>query len=1196
MYLKRLEIYGFKTFAQRTTFEFPPGVTAVVGPNGSGKSNVADAVRWVLGEQSFANLRSKRTEDLVFGGGKGRAPMGFAEVFLTIDNSDRLLPLPYDEVTIGRRAYRSGDNEYSINRARVRLRDVLDVVAPLGSSYTLINQGLVDAALALQPEERRRLFEDAAEIGPYQAKKHEAERRLRETETNLVRLSDLVSELEPQLRTLKRQARDAEAVGAVEAELHGLLRQHYVLHWLQTTAQLAAAEATEARLAADLAEKRAAREQAAQALHADREQLRQYRAEVEQQRSTLTQATREAETAARELAVAEERSIGLGQRQRELAQRRMQLESAALAAREQVQQLTTHAAALEARLGAGRVQLNAAEAALQRELNIRRAAEAELSAQREALVKVTTALETERVRQQSLARHLVTLAAEHAELAPSLTQSAALCEQRGAEVAAAQQTVDEAEQRITAMTHQLETLRGDHETLRRERDQVDERITAAKRAHGELQARYDALNRLARSYEGTFAGVRAAMQWAEREGRSSFALVSSLLRVPADLETAIEVALGARLQNIVVGRWADAEAAIAQLKRSNAGRATFLPLDTLKPARRATAPHLPGILGIAADLVAADPAYGSIAAYLLGRTLIAEDLAAARHALPELEGGWTIVTLSGEQVATGGAVTGGAATRESGTLRRERELRELPARLSEAQTTVERLQAERADVMQRIDGVQHGLRQAEAALREARSIRDQAQRAVEDRRRVLHRAEAEVAGLQRRRDDLQREQRTLEQQAQAALAAVATAEDVHSRVQAKTSAAEAVLTKQLSAMGNDEAALRELRAQVALLEAEQRSQLAAVRAQEQTAQRAANEQASVEQQAQQLGHDRAGLFETIGVLRERQTMTQTAAQTSGEQVAAAQAMQRDAEQRLEALEAHERDLTGATLALESAHGTAAVELQRRRSERDALWERAAEDSIDVEQLVVEQSAADLAASDHLASDPAALAQRIEQLRARLRRMGPVNALAPEEYQATQERYAFMNEQLADVRAATVSLREAIGQLDQVMQAHFETTFEAVGREFSRTFTQLFGGGSARLVLLRDEQSPDGVHGIEILAQPPGKRQLNLQLLSGGERALTAAALLFAILTVNPSPFCILDEVDAALDEANVVRFREALLQLAQQTQFILVTHNRGTVEAADTLYGITMGDDSSSRVLSLRLEEVADDGSLALVG
>lgn len=1190
MYLKRLEIYGFKTFAQRTTFEFPPGVTAVVGPNGSGKSNVADAVRWVLGEQSFANLRSKRTDDLVFGGGKGRAPMGFAEVFLTIDNSDRLLPLPYDEVTIGRRAYRSGENEYSINRARVRLRDVMDAVAPLGSSYTLINQGLVDAALALQPEERRRLFEDAAEIGPYQAKKHEAERRLRETETNLVRLSDLVSELEPQLRTLKRQARDAEAVGAVEAELHTLLRQHYAIQWTQTISQLHTAEESESRLAAELAEKRAAREAAAATLQVDREQMRDRRAALEQIRATQSQTTRQVDSVSRELAVAEERSAGLHQRQSEVAARRTQLEAAATAAREQVGQLAAQAAELETTLAEERSRLQESEAALKRELDVRRAAEAELSARREALVKATTALETERVRQQSLARRLATIAAESADLDTAIGQGAALVEQHGAAVTSAQQALESAEARIMAATQHLESLRAEGETRRREREQLDERITAARRSHGELSARYDALNRLARSYEGTFAGVKTAMQWAEREGRAGFALVSSLLRVPAELETAIEVALGARLQNVVVERWADAEAAIAQLKRSNSGRATFLPLDTLKPGRRPAVPRLSGIRGIAADLIDVDARYTPIAAYLLGRTLIADDLAAARRALPELEGGWTIVTLSGEQVATGGAVTGGAATRESGTLRRERELRELPAQLKAAQAAVDQVQAERAEIARRIEQVQQELRQAEMTLREARTARDQAQRSVEERRRVLHRAEADVAALQRRRTDVQREHATLEQQIQSAQSSVRSAEEAFTRVQAETNTAEAELTQRLAAMGNDEALLREQRGRFARLEADQRGQQAALRTQEQAATRADHERSMLEQQARQLTQELETLIATIEALRARQADLQAQAQTVAEQVAAAQSVVREAEQRLETLEAAERDLTGATLALESAHGAAAVELQRRRSDRDSVWERAAEDNIDVEQLVREQPSV-------VSGEPeTTLTQRIEQLRGRLRRMGPVNALAPEEYRATQERYSFLTEQLADVRAATVSLREAISQLDQVMQRHFEATFEAVGREFSQKFTQLFGGGTARLSLLRSENGSDGVQGIEILAQPPGKRQLNLQLLSGGERALTAAALLFAILTVNPSPFCILDEVDAALDEANVVRFREALLELAQQTQFILVTHNRGTVEAADTLYGITMAEDGGSRVLSLRLEEVDEDGSLALTG
>lgn len=1187
MYLKRLEIHGFKTFAQRTTFEFPPGVTAVVGPNGSGKSNVADAVRWVLGEQSFANLRSKRTDDLVFGGGKGRAPMGFAEVFLTIDNNDRLLPLPYDEVTIGRRAYRSGENEYTINRARVRLRDVLDAVAPLGSSYTIINQGLVDTALALQPEDRRRLFEDAAEIGPYQAKKHEAERRLRETETNLVRLSDLVSELEPQLRTLKRQARDAEAVGAVEAELRELLLLFYAAHWHEAIARLEQATAEAQRLHVALEQARAVREQAAQALIADREQVRQQRADLERQRSAVADVERQQQRVGRELAVARERMTGLQQRQRERTERRAQLETQAGAAQKLAEHVETQFRESQQALHVAQQQHAEAEAALARELGERRAAEAALATHREALIRAAAARDTEQTRLHDSLRRTEAVTRELAEAAASIEQQQTLCDQREAQLTAAQRAIEDAEQRVGAANSALDGLRAALEQARRERERIDERITAVKRQQGELQARFDALNRLARSFEGAFAGVRAAMQWAERAGRN-FALVSSLLRVPAELETAIEVALGARLQNIVVDRWADAEAAIEQLKRSGAGRATFLPLDTLKPARQRSVPDLSGVRGVAADLIEVEAHAHDIAAYLLGRILIADDLAAARRALPELEGGWTIVTLSGEQIATGGAVTGGAATRESGTLRRERELRELPQQLETARISVEQAQTARASVMDRISALETQMRQAEAAIRAARSARDEAQRAGEARRRELHRAEDELSALQRRRSALEQEQAHLVQQAERTQAALTAAEQAHAAAEATATAAQAVLAEQLSAVGEDEAALREIRAAVAQVEAEVRRLEAEARTHRQTITRIGDELRSIEAEMQALAQELAVLDHSVTEQQAQQDVfQQKLAALQSALLAATQAVQAHDEQ-LEAREALERERTAAASALEGAYAEAAIELERRRSERDALWERAAEDDIDVEQLNSDHESVGSSLHDQ------ELPQRIEQLRNRLRRMGPVNALAPEEFRAAQERHAFLTTQLADVRAAAAAMRDAISQLDHVMEEHFSSTFEAVAREFSRKFTQLFGGGSARLVLLRGENGDGAYHGIDIIAQPPGKRQLNLQLLSGGERALTAAALLFAILTVNPSPFCILDEVDAALDEANVVRFREALLELAQQTQFILITHNRGTVEAADTMYGITMADDGGSRVLSLRLEEISDDGSLAL--
>ncbi len=447
-----------------------------------------------------------------------------------------------------------------------------------------------------------------------------------------------------------------------------------------------------------------------------------------------------------------------------------------------------------------------------------------------------------------------------------------------------------------------------------------------------------------------------------------------------------------------------------------------------------------------------------------------------------------------------------------------------------------------------------------------------------------------MATLLRRQQDLQREQTLLSQQLTQIQDSLISVRANYVAAQQAAAAAESVLNEQQAAATSEITALGELRAQVARLEADLRSRQAELRTQQQSSTLANQERAELEQQARQIQSDQQVLSRQVADWQAGIAVLQTELDHVMEQLTRSQDALRHQEQALESLEVRERELTTQTLALEAAHSEAAVELQRRRSERDALWERAAEDNVDVEALL----SAPVDNASTVFDDEAALAQRIEQLRTRLRRMGPVNALAPQEYDAAQTRYTFLNEQLTDVRTAVATLRDAISQLDDVMQANFETTFEAVAREFSRAFTQLFGGGSARLVLLDAAENGGSTKGIDIFAQPPGKRQLNLQLLSGGERALTAAALLFAILTVNPSPFCILDEVDAALDEANVVRFREALLQLAEQTQFILITHNRGTVEAADTLYGITMASDGASRMLSLRLEQVADDGSLAL--
>jgi chromosome segregation protein len=1189
-------------------------------------SNVVDAVRWVLGEQSFTALRSKRTEDLIFGGGAKRAPAGFAEVSLTIDNSDRLLPLPYGEVTISRRATRAGENEYAINRSKVRLRDVQEAIGPLGGSYTVINQGLVDQALNLNPSDRRRLFEDAAEISVYEGRRADAERRLRETNANVERVADLLAELEPRMRSLKRQASLARTYREYSTELRELLRRHYTVLWAEARAALHAAELAEQRQQAELHTRRAELATLAEELRAGRDELRARRAALAALHNQSSELHTRAEGVQRDLAVGNERRAALGRQAEEQQRARRELELRA-------EELTLEHTAATARLHDAEARLHeqrAAVSVLERELaereTERRAARAALDEAQRAELELAAALaERQRRAEQIAARHARTLH-ERAEHEQTLAAAEATVRARHTALAEAQSRAEAAQEAATAAAQRLEQARHALDELRGRRALLDEATAQARRALADAEARLDSLARLQRSYAGTFAGVKAAMQWAESECRAGFVLVSAVLRVPARIETAVEVALGSRLQHVVVERWEDAEAAIAALKRSGAGRATFLPLDTIRapapdqrprtndPDAEATLTSADGVLGVAADLVASDERYRIVVDYLLARTLIVEDLAVARRELRRMTGGWTIVTLPGEQVNTGGAVTGGAQTKESGTLRRERELRELPVQIATRRAAVEQAVQERA-------ALDAELSQAERALHEAEPVRRRAAQEAEARRaeldgaaRALDRAEAEFALQQSRAERNAADLADIEAQ-QRALA------DEHALLEQRRVEAQ----RRLDALRADEGAraeeereervrLADLRATAAAIEGETRAERTLQHSIAQNHARLAEQRNAAEQRAAQLAHEAATL-ET----RNRELENAHAALLAEIDLLRARIDPAEAE-----LVAHESDLAGAEeregsasaalLEAESAHGRATLELQRSRDRIDTLWERAASDDIDIEALAHEahqrrpladhasqtvdgeREGLPLAGNSPLPVVGEDLQSQIQTLKSKIHRLGAVNPLALEEYEEAATRHEFLSTQTDDLRRASAALTELIGELDDAMRLRFESTFNAVAAEFERSFTKLFGGGQAQLVLLGGGESRNGngvAHdglgslGVEIIARPPGKRQQTLALLSGGERSLTAAALLFAILKVNPSPFCVLDEVDAALDESNVGRFREALAELTEQTQFLVVTHNRGTIEVADMIYGVSMGEDGGSKVLSLRLDQVA---------
>jgi len=1222
MRLKHLELQGYKTFAAKTEFVFDSGITAIVGPNGSGKSNIADAVRWVLGEQSYKLLRAKRTEDMIFSGSAQRPRLGMAQVTITLDNSDGQLPVDFTEVSIGRRAYRSGENEYLLNGQRVRLQDINELLSTCGLSrrtYTVIGQGLVDAVLSLRPEERRTLFEEAAGITGYQSKRKDALNKLEQTRQNLLRVQDIINEITPRLKRLQTQATRAEEHRRLSQELQEIQRVWYGYQWHQARQALRQAQETARQRRALLRERREALESILQEIAELRTHQAQRRQELSQWHRQSSALHAQAEARQRELAVADERRRLLLQQREELQRellpliaRRDHLATRIAAAQEKLQQLRQQH---EQQLAA----LREAEARLEAHLAARRALEEELQDVEARLLRCNTDLTDRHTRLEHIGerrREIEQAREEHRQAMQTLRgQLAALAQEQ----ARGQQAIAALEEQIQALKEARARTAQEIAACQETQTRLREEMSRARREEDRRQARYDLLTRLRSEGEGLYAGVQAVLQ-ARQKGKLSgiVGVVAELIQVAPELETAFEVALGSHLQDVVVEKWSHAQAAIAYLKDTRAGRATFLPLDTVRPPRRLTPPATPGVLGVGSDLVqcsmgarhsigttpsttvplsgratqsAKHPAGNAsplrpIAELLLNRTLVVQDLPAARRAFQQLSGGFQIVTLGGEVVRSGGAVTGGTQRQKrAGLLAREREWRELPAQLQELARRREalgkklraeeererqlRLEAEKQEAQWQ--ELEEARREQQGKLRDLEGQVARLEQEITWREELIAQGEAELQELQEREVTLRQEIAKLDDEAAQARQRIAA------------------LREQLAAYPDDlRAEVSRRRTEAAVSEEQWQGQQALLDRLQGEATALTEQIAAKEQRAAELAAEAESLTERLAELRqEQETLSQQLAALQA-RLEPAEAELREWEERQQALEeeaAHQRTLVRE---YEEHYNQAQLLVERRREELKSLRRQIEEDLGLVEVEMGEALAGQpplplrplVTSLPQVTELPEGLTEEMRRLKARLRRLEPINPNAPAEYKEARERHDFLTSQAADLEQAAQHLRQVIAELDQVMEREFQRTFKAVAREFRHYFTRLFNGGSARLVLTDPDQPMES--GIEVIARPPGKRTRSLSLLSGGERALTAAALIFAILKTSPTPFCILDEVDAMLDEANVGRFREVLEELAQDTQFIVITHNRGTIEAAHTIYGVTMGEDSVSQVLSLK--------------
>lgn len=1181
--LRGLELTGFKTFASRTRFEFRGDLTAIVGPNGSGKSNLADAVRWVLAEPAGRGLRVRRSEDLLFAGGGGRPPAGYAEATVVLDNSARLVPLDFDEVTVTRRLYRSGESEYWLNGARVRQREIVEALTRAGivqSSYAVIGQGLIDAALSLRPEERRELIEEAADVRRHQAALEEARSRLAATRANLQRIDDLLAELRPRVAKLAKQAAEADEHRRLAGELAGLLAVSYAIRWSAAKDRYAAAASAVEQALSDHDAARSRLQEAAERLAA----LRSETTALRQRHETLLNDLRNAESAAdraRHEAVyalrdSERLTTELDRLEKEAdeAELRAGQEQAALAeAKRELARLRGEIAALEEKQHASR-ELDV----LERQL---REARRDVADRHHEL----SALEGDRRAVRSLIERLAAeLAAPESAvddppadptLAEELEQTTARETDLGLRLTRAIESRRALRLRIGEIEQQLAAARVESAALAERLRETDRRLAQLAREEaagdGYPPAVRAVLERAGRSFATVSSSPRAAVT-ARLSG--IIGTVAELIDVPSGYEQAFDAALGARSHDLIVERWSEAEAAIRYLRDAGVGRATFLPLDTVQPGRRASWPPEPGVHGVAADLCRYDSRFRAVIDRLLGNVIVVDDLDVARRCLARNGRGHQFVTLHGDTVGSWGAVTGGSRlSRRDGLWRRRAERASLTA--------------ERESVGRRADELRYRLESLAADLG-----------THQEKERSLA---ADIEGLERSRAEIGR--RLVQLQARAERDRLALEEAARRRERAAARQKERLaeheaLTNRLQALDRAlaDGAARLQVAEQRLTEVEtavqairerasaEAAHLASLRAAERGAAEAVRRVATVVEREREIASEarrrRDALARQIELARQEADRHQSLAAAALARAGDLQAQAKELGDRRRAKDSELDRLAEAEQAARAAAAAAAERLAEARREREAaadaldhLRGRMAADGIDWERLPPPD-----------VQDEDDLERRITRLRARLRALPAGGYAVIAEYDEERKRLEDGIAQAEDLRAAEANLSRTIASLETLIAERFEQTVAAVTIEFRRYFQRLFGGGTARLGVGSDS-------GIEIEAHPPGKRPQNLALLSGGERALTAAALIFALLRVNPIPFCVLDEVDAALDESNVRRFVEALQELATTTQFVVITHNRVTMEAAAAVYGLAVGSDGATKIVSLQLRDSSSSTS-----
>ena len=1184
MYLKRLEIQGFKSFADKTVLHFGDDITAIVGPNGSGKSNISDAISWVMGEMSSKALRGSKMEDVIFGGTQKRSQVGFAEATLVLDNSDGALPIETSEVMVTRRYYRSGESEYYINKQTARLRDINEMFMDTGlgkEGYSNIGQGRIDEILAVKSTDRREVFEEAAGISKYRHRKEETERRLASTEDNLMRIGDKISELELQVEPLREQAEKAQKYLELRGEMKGLEIAVWLekLQSLSATAQKAEADYNSAAFILEqqhaeltrlyqlteqltmtlnhqsltLDQKRETITVHENELHGKEHEIAVLQAGVENSRQNI-------ERIRQELAEQQDRSGGVSEqilqqekRIEEIASNLDQLQKKLEEAQQEADKLAVSADTAERKaLG-----LRASQALLQAE-EARKQAE---------IASIQTSLEEIEQRRETVQADLDAAAARRDDLAEQARSF--------------QKELEEAQETVTSCNNSAAGYALRQKSRVEKRESLQKEVDTLRIELQTAQSRSRMLQEMLRDHEGAPKAVRLVMQEAGRSLRNIHGLVSELIRTDDEYTVAIETALGAAMQNVVVSTEEDGKAAVQYLKRCDGGRATFLPISAIrgKTLQERDLEHCQGFVGIASDLVQCKKEYEAVISNLLGRIVLVENLDNAIKMARKYQNKFKIVTLDGQVMNAGGSMTGGSASKHAGILSRANELMRLQEKENKLKEKLQSREAELTEAARsaarvefELSAIQGRLREAEDAVLCAGGNVNQASALVAALDDNIHAYERELAGLCNRKAGEEGRLVVLRadvRKAQAELEALENQLDELTLGQSALSQETGELADRITALRMEEAAqeaerttacenVRRLRSLEEAMEGDRGQKEALI----------ATYEAEILQLQETIAHaegEKAAVEATIAAARQE---LQDALQARANTEARRTKTDKEVQDKNKDILNMEREAAR----LEQRKTSAAMEEQQIL---DKLW-----DSYELTPSTAEEERAQIEST-------AAANKRIAELKRKIGALGTPNLGAIEEFARVNERYEYLTGQRDDVLHAKKELENIIDTITGEMTEIFIREFSKINEHFMQTFVEMFGGGKGELVLENPEEPLSC--GIEIKVQPPGKQVKTITLLSGGEKAFVAIALYFAILKVRPTPFCLLDEIDAALDDRNVERFASYLHNLCEKTQFIVITHRRGTMEASDVLYGVTMQEQGISKILHLDLNKMQQE-------